>query len=211
MDFKKKIDIRLALAKIDFTLTLIIFITIVFSFIYKKLSPFSNLLTAIIPLDFLSKQKLCLFNSCLFFNYKGKEPSPTKDIPVKSQDIECYSVNNPFPAYSCWCNSSKNITLFLRNNKKITFSVKEQEFFIINWLKENFIREENKISILGRIETAIFAFVTLLELLFFINMYISGNVPEYGIPYLIASAACFADWVVYIISGIMINAFVQVE
>ena len=205
MNFKKKIDIRVALAKINFTITLIVFITIIFSFIYKNLSPFTNLLTALIPLDFLSKQKICLFNSYLFLNYRGKEPSPTKDIPIKPQDIECYSVNNPFPAFSNICYSGKNITLFLKNNKKITISAKDQEFYIINWLKENFIREEDRIFMLGRIETAILAVVTLLEGLFFFNLYKSGTMPKYSMGYFITTAASLAYWLIYIISGIAIS------
>ena len=205
MNFKKKIDIRVALAKINFTITLIVFITIIFSFIYKNLSPFTNLLTALIPLDFLSKQKICLFNSYLFLNYRGKEPSPTKDIPIKPQDIECYSVNNPFPAFSNICYSSKNITLFLKNNKKITISAKDQEFYLIRWLKENFIREEDRIFMLGRIETTILTVVTLLEGLFFFNLYKSGNMPKYSMGYFITTAASLAYWLIYIISGIAIS------
>ena len=205
MNFKKKIDIRVALAKINFTITLIVFITIIFSFIYKNLSPFTNLLTALIPLDFLSKQKICLFNSYLFLNYRGKEPSPTKDIPIKPQDIECYSVNNPFPAFSNICYSSKNITLFLKNNKKITISAKDQEFYLIRWLKENFIREEDRIFMLGRIETAILTGVTLLEGLFFFNLYKSGTMPKYSMGYFITTAASLAYWLIYIISGIAIS------
>ncbi len=205
MNFKKKIDIRVALAKMNFTITLIVFITIIFSFIYKNLSPFTNLLTALIPLDFLSKQKICLFNSYLFLNYRGKEPSPTKDIPIKPQDIECYSVNNPFPAFSNICYSSKNITLFLKNNKKITISAKDQEFYIINWLKENFIKEEDRIFMLGRIETTILTVVTLLEGLFFFNLYKSGNMPKYSMGYFITTAASLAYWLIYIISGIAIS------
>lgn len=211
MNFKKKYDLRVSLAKINFTLTLMLLVTIVFSFIYKKLSPFTNLLTALIPFDFFSSQKLCLMNSYLFLNYKGKEPSPTKDYPIKPQDIECYSLNNPFPAFSNLCYSGKNITLFLKNNKKITVSAKDQEIFLLNWLKENFIREENKISIMGNIETVICAIVTLLELLFFINLYKSGNMPKYGFHYFITSAVCFAYWVIYIISGIAIKAIVRIE
>ena len=205
MDFKKKIDIRVALAKIAFTLTVATFVTIICSFIYHNLSPFANLLTALIPLDLLSKQKTCLFNSYLFLNYRGKEPSPTKDIPIKPQDIECYNLNNPFPALNNVCNSCKNITLFLKNNKKVIFSVKDQEFYIVNWLKENFIRKEDKILILGRVETALCLLVTLLEFLFFFNLYKSGNMPKYGMQYFITSAVCLAYWLVYIISGIIIQ------
>ena len=205
MDFKKKIDIRVALAKIAFILTVATFVTIIFSFIYHNLSPFANLLTALIPLDLLSKQKTCLFNSYLFLNYRGKEPSPTKDIPIKPQDIECYNLNNPFPALNNVCNSGKNITLFLKNNKKVIFSVKDQEFYIVNWLKENFIRKEDKILILGRVETALCLLVTLLEFLFFFNLYKSGNMPKYGMQYFITSAVCLAYWLVYIISGIIIQ------
>ena len=206
MNFKKKIDIRVALAKVAFTLTVASFVTIICSFPYHDLSPFANLLTALIPLDLLSKQKICLFNSYLFLNYKGKEPSPTKDIPIKPQDIECYSMNNPFPALNNVCNSGKNITLFLKNNKKIIFSAKDQDFYIVNWLKENFIRkEEDKILILGRVETALCLLVTLLEFLFFFNLYKSGNMPKYGMQYFITSAVCLAYWLVYIISGIIIQ------
>ena len=205
MDFKKKIDIRVALAKIAFTLTVASFVTIICSFIYHNLSPFANLITALIPLDLLSKQKTCLFNSYLFLNYRGKEPSPTKDIPIKPQDIECYNLNNPFPALNNVCNSGKNITLFLKNNKKVIFSVKDQEFYIVNWLKENFIRKEDKILILGRVETALCLLVTLLEFLFFFNLYKSGNMSKYCTAYLITSAACFAYWVIYILSGIAIS------
>ena len=205
MDFKKKIDIRVALAKIAFTLTVASFVTIICSFIYHNLSPFANLLTALIPLDLLSKQKTCLFNSYLFLNYRGKEPSPTKDIPIKPQDIECYNLNNPFPALNNVCNSGKNITLFLKNNKKVIFSVKDQEFYIVNWLKENFIRKEDKILILGRVETALCTIVSLLEVLFFLNMYKSGIMPKYGMQYFITSAVCLAYWLVYIISGIIIQ------
>ena len=205
MNFKKKIDLRVALAKIAFILTVVTLVTIIFSFIYHKLSPFSNLITALIPLDLLSKQKTCLFNSYLFLNYRGKEPSPTKDIPIKPQDIECYNLNNPFPALNNVCNSGKNITLFLKNNKKVIFSAKDQEFYIVNWLKENFIRKEDKILILGRVETALCLLVTLLEFLFFFNLYKSGNMSKYCTAYLITSAACFAYWVIYILSGIAIS------
>ncbi len=205
MNFKKKIDIRVALAKVDFTLTLVIFITILFSFRDKTFSPFSSLLLSVLPFDFFSKQKICLLNSYFFLNYKGKEPSPTTDIPIKAQHIECYSMNNPFPTLNRLCNSGKNITLFLKNNKKIIFSVKDQELFIVNWLKENFIRKEDKVFIMGRIETAGFTMVSLLEVLFFINLYKSGNIPEHGMPYFIVASACFVYWLLYIISGILIQ------
>ena len=187
MNFKKKIDIRVALAKIAFILTVTTFVTIILSFIYDKLSPFSNLITALIPLDLLSKQKICLFNSYLFLNYKGKEPSSTTDIPIKPQVIGCYNLNNPFPALNNVCNSGKNITLFLKNNKKVIFSAKDQEFYIVNWLKENFIRKDDKILILGRVETALCLLVTLLEFLFFFNLYKSGNMLKYGMQYFITS------------------------
>lgn len=205
MNFKKKIDIRVALAKIAFILTVATFVTIILSFIYDKLSPFSNLFTALIPLDLLSKQKICLFNSYLFLSYKGKEPSSTTDIPIKPQDKECYNLNNPFPALNNVCNSGKNITLFLKNNKKVIFSAKDQEFYIVNWLKENFIRKDDKILILGRVETALCLLVTLLEFLFFFNLYKSGNMLKYGMQYFITSAICLAYWLVYIISGIILQ------
>ena len=205
MNFKKKIDIRVALAKIAFILTVTTFVTIILSFICDKLSPFSNLITALIPLDLLSKQKICLFNSYLFLNYKGKEPSSTTDIPIKPQDIECYNLNNPFPALNNVCNSGKNITLFLKKNKKVIFSAKDQEFYIVNWLKENFIRKDDKILILGRVETALCLLVTLLEFLFFFNLYKSGNMLKYGMQYFITSAICLAYWLVYIISGIILQ------
>lgn len=205
MNFKKKIDIRVALAKIAFILTVANFVTIILSFIYDKLSPFSNLITVLIPLDLLSKQKICLFNSYLFLSYKGKEPSSTADIPIKPQDIECYNLNNPFPVLNNVCNSGKNITLFLKNNKKVIFSAKDQEFYIVNWLKENFIRKDDKILILGRVETALCLLVTLLEFLFFFNLYKSGNMLKYGMQYFITSAACLAYWLVYIISGIILQ------
>lgn len=211
MEFRKKIDIRVSLARIDFTLTLVIFLSIIFSLVYKKFFAFSNILTAIIPLDFLSKQKICFFNSYLYLKYKGKEPSPIKDIPIKPQDIECYSVNNPFPPFNRCTYSGKNITLFLKNGKNVTFSAKEQEFFLINWLKENFIREEDKISRRGRIQTMIVMVVSLLELVFLFNLYKSGNMPKYGSFYLIASAVSCAYWLMYIISGAAIKAFVRVE
>jgi hypothetical protein len=93
----------------------------------------------------------------------------------------------------------------LKNNKKVIFSVKDQEFYIVNWLKENFIRKDDKILILGRVETALCLLVTLLEFLFFFNFYKSGNMPKYGMQYFITSAACLAYWLVYIISGIIIQ------
>ena len=205
MNFKKKIDIRVAFAKVDFTLTLVIFTTILFSFRDKTFSPFSSLLLSVLPFDFFSKQKICLLNSYFFLNYKGKEPSPITDIPIKAQNIECYSMNNPFPTLNRLCNSGKNITLFLKNNKKIIFSVKDQELFIVNWLKENFIRKEDKILLLGRVETALCTIVSLLEVIFFLNLYKSGNMPKYGMQYFITSAVCLAYWLVYIISGLIIQ------
>ena len=57
MNFKKKIDIRVALAKIAFILTVTTFVTIILSFICDKLSPFSNLITALIPFEFTFKTK----------------------------------------------------------------------------------------------------------------------------------------------------------
>ncbi len=97
----------------------------------------------------------------------------------------------------------------MKNNKKITISAKDQEFYIINWLKENFIREEDRIFMLGRIETAIVAVVTLLEGLFFFNLYKSGNMPKYGTGYFITTAASLAYWLIYIISGIAISKGVK--
>ena len=87
----------------------------------------------------------------------------------------------------------------------IIFSVKDQEFYIVNWLKENFIRKEDKILILGRVETALCTIGSLLEVLFFFNLYKSGNMPKYGMQYFITSAVCLAYWLVYIISGIIIQ------
>ena len=211
MNFKKKMDIRVVLAKIDFTLTILIVVTLVFSLRDKTFSPILVLLLSIIPLDLLSKQKVCLFESYLFLNYRGKEPSFTKDVAIKPQDVECYSLNNPFPAFNRCCNSGKNITLFLKNKKLVIFSAKDQELYIINWLKENFIREGDKVSRMGAVETAVCTLASLLEVLFFLNMYKGGNMPKYGIHYLIAAAAGFAYWLVYIISGIAIQKFVRVE
>ena len=93
----------------------------------------------------------------------------------------------------------------LKNNKKVIFSAKDQEFYIVNWLKENFIRKDDKILILGRVETALCLLVTLLEFLFFFNLYKSGNMLKYGMQYFITSAICLAYWLVYIISGIILQ------
>ena len=93
----------------------------------------------------------------------------------------------------------------IESAEKVIFSAKDQEFYIVNWLKENFIRQEDRISILGRVETALCTIVSLLELLFFINLYKSGSMPKYGMQYFITSAICLAYWLVYIISGIILQ------
>lgn len=229
MKFKKKFDLRVSLAKIDYCFTFYFLLYILIKAVinkvnpiiyqnhhfslYIRLQPFWAMIPATIDAAFshFGRKKIFLANSYLYFKYKGKEPSPTKDIPIKPEHIECYSLNNPFPAFREYCNSSKNITLFLKSGKIITLSAKDQELFFIKWLKENFIRQEDKISKRGWIETAVFTAFTILEFLFFFNMYNFGNMPENGTPYMIASAACLFYWLVYIISGIAIQRGGQEE
>ncbi len=229
MNFKKKFDLRVTLAKIDYCFTFYFLLYIVIEAIvnrvnpviyqnhqfslYVRLRPFWMMIPATLDAVFshLGGKKICLDNSYLYLRYKGKEPSPTKDIPIKPEYIECYSLNNPFPAFRKWCNSSKNVTLFLKDGKIITLSAKDQELFFINWLKENFIRQESKNSRRGCIETAVFTAFTILEVLFFYNMYKFGNMPENGTQYMIASAICLAYWILYIISGLAIMQNNQIE
>ena len=215
MKLNVKTDLRVFLAKINFSFITWIIICIAFYFYHKRLyiSPLISFIPGILTgaFDIIFQRKVYLNNSYLYLKQKREEPSPLKDIPIKPEDISSYHLNNPFPEFSKWCDSSKNITLFLKNGKNIVFSAKDEDLFLIRWLKENFIREAPSVPKRGIIETIILTAASLCAFLFFLYLYNSASLPKYGLSYLIFSGICLTYSLIYIVSGIILWRRVQVE
>ena len=196
MKLNVKTDLRVFLAKVNFSIVTWIIICIAFYFYHNELdipsfmSFFPGILTG--AFDIIFQRKVYLNNSYLYLKQRREEPSPLKDIPIKPEDISGYHLNNPFPEFSKWCDSSKNITLF-------------------RWLKENFIREAPDVPKRGIIETTILTAASLCAFLFFLYLYNSASLPKYGLSYLIFSGICLTYSLIYIVSGIILWRRVQVE
>ena len=115
MKLNVKTDLRVFLAKVNFSIVTWIIICIAFYFYHNELdipsfmSFFPGILTG--AFDIIFQRKVYLNNSYLYLKQRREEPSPLKDIPIKPENISGYHLNNPFPEFSKWCDSSENITL----------------------------------------------------------------------------------------------------
>ena len=173
-----------------------------------KLSPLLPFLigTVISSIEsFFPGKRIHLQNSYLYLKNNKEEPNSLKDIPIKPTDISGYMLNNPFPKFSKWCDSSKNITLFLNNGKYIILSAKDQELFLMKWLKENYIREETRTSKRGIIETGIITILSLCIFLFYLLLYKNDTLKNSDFLYLITSTVCLAYNLIYIITGLVLK------
>ena len=210
MVLKVKTDVRIFLLKVNWY---VIAGIIVYSFFYLyhgriKLSPLLPFLigTVISSIEsFFSAKRIHLQNSYLYLKNNKEEPNSLKDIPIKPTDISGYMLNNPFPKLSKWCDSSKNITLFLNNGKYIILSAKDQELFLMKWLKENYIREESRVSKRGIIETGIITILSLCIFLFYLLLYKNDALNNSDFLYLITSTVCLAYNLIYIITGLVLK------
>ena len=212
MVLKVKTDVRIFLSKLNITIIVyILFYSIIYLYRHGQINLpaltvffVSTIITSV--LNFFPAKRFYLKNSYLYLKNSRKEPNSMEDIPIKPQDISGYSLNNPFPKLSKWCDSSKNITLFLNNGKHIVFSAKDQEAVFIKWLKENFIREENNYPKRGIIETFFYTLLSLLLFLFYLYLYKTDSLSNSDFLYLITTGACFAYNLFFIISGIVLSS-----
>ena len=215
MKLNVKTDLRVFLAKVNFSIVTWIIICIAFYFYHNELDipSFMSFLPGILTgaFDIIFQRKVYLNNSYLYLKKRREEPSPLKDIPIKPEDISGYLLNNPFPEFSKWCDSSENITLFLKNGKHIVFSAKDKDLHLLRWLKENFIREAPSVPKRGIIETTILTAASLCAFLFFLYLFNSASLPKHGLSYLIFSGICLTYSLIYIVSGIILWRRVQVE
>lgn len=210
MVLKVKKDVRIFLLQLNW---IVVAYILIYSIIYLfhgriNLTPLAPCLIGILiksPESFFQQKRIHLQNSYLYLKNNKKDPSPTKDIPIKPENISGYMLNNPFPKLSKWCESSKNITLFLDNGKHIILSAQDQDLYLMQWLKENYIKEEIRSSNRGIFETLFLTLTSLLLFLFYLHLNKTGKLIEADFTYLVTCSLCLAYNFIYIITGFMLK------
>ena len=212
MVLKVKKDVRIFLLHTNWiVVTYILVYSIIYLFHERlKLTPLAPCLIGVLANSVASffppQKKIHLQNSYLYLNNSKKEPSPTKDIPIKPEHISGYMLNNPFPKLTKWCESSKNVTLFLDNGKSVILSAKDQDLFLMRWLKENYIRAEIRSSYRGIIETLFLTLISLILFLFYLYLYKTGKLIASDFIYFVTASVCLAYDFLYIVSGLMLKS-----
>ena len=200
MKLRKRISFRGVTGKINYYLTIYLLIITVLGKIYSETFIISLIPASIIGaiiVFFNSKNTIFLENSYLYFKKNSLKPNPLEDIPIKSEAILSYNINEIFPKISRWCNSSDNIILFLKSGKNVIFSVKEK-IIILEWLKQNGICKNSRKTYKGKIEVIIFILISLYETMY--RLFKHDTFFEKS--FLIISACCFLFWFYYICSGL---------
>jgi hypothetical protein len=216
MKLKQKIDVRMVCREIYWILLILTLLAVIPVFRSTFSRPiYSGFITSAVTSLigwFMDRRYIGIFleKPYIYLNTYRRKVSPINDLPIRLPDITGYSLNNPFPVYQRWCKSSSNLTLYLLYGKQVTFSVKEQSM-LVDWLKENYIRCIRKIDSRAVIEHIICTIINLFLIVFYIYQIKMDVQADASFNCLLISAACFAYWIIYMVSGIYIRENSQVS